>query len=224
MTHIALAGNPNSGKTTLFNALTGSHQKIANYGGVTVEKKEGFFVSSKGKKIIILDLPGTYSLNASSPDELIAQEVLLGLRSDVQKPKAVIVVVDADNLERNLYLTLQLKEVGIPIIMALNMMDVAQRHQKTINVDLLSKELGIPVIPMVARSELGLEKLKNFLEEENFESEPSKRKWILSRPLEELCSRLVQKLVEECDTSKVSADYYARELLKKKHSNRFQLE
>ncbi|MBI2608344.1 MAG: ferrous iron transport protein B [Deltaproteobacteria bacterium] len=218
MIRIALAGNPNSGKTTVFNALTGSQQKIANYGGVTVEKKEGAFKSKKGKNIIVLDLPGTYSLDATSPDEQIAQEVLLGLRKDTEKPHAIVVVVDADNLERHLYLTLQLKETGTPIIIALNMMDIAQRHNKKINIEELSNKLGVPVVPMVARSELGIQALKDFLEEEKFTSIDIQRKWKLSPPLEELCSRVSQKLVLKNLVAEEVSDFYARGLLRTKNS------
>ena len=215
MNRIALAGNPNSGKTTVFNALTGSFQKIANYGGVTVEKKEGFYTDSKGEKVCVLDLPGTYSLDATSPDEMIAQEVLLGLRDDTAKPGAIVVVVDADNLERHLYLTLQLKETGIPLIMALNMMDVANRHKKNINIEELCELIGIPVIPMIARSRQGIDELKKFLEEEtDFKNIHNERKWKLSRPLEELCLRVSEKLITEGIANKDNADFYARNLLR----------
>jgi len=215
MNHIALAGNPNSGKTTVFNALTGSFQKIANYGGVTVEKKEGFYTNAKGEKVCVLDLPGTYSLDATSPDEMIAQEVLLGLRDDTAKPEVIVVVVDADNLERHLYLTLQLKETGIPLIMALNMMDVANRHKKNINIKELTQLLGIPIIPMVARSRQGIVELKKFLEEEtDFKNIHNERKWKLSRPLEELCFRVGEKILAEGIANRDNADFYARNLLR----------
>ncbi len=214
MTRVALAGNPNSGKTTVFNALTGKHQKIANYAGVTIEKKEGVFTNKTGSEVLILDLPGTYSLEASSPEEFIVQEVLLGLRKDTEKPDVIVIVIDADNLERNLYLTLQLKETGMPIIIALNMMDIAKRHQKKINVQQLEKELGVCVIPMIARSNEGIKELKKFLEEEKFAPTPSTRKWKLSIPLEELCERVSQKLKEECFVPEKNADFYARGLLR----------
>src|SRR5437773_9948498 len=128
---VALAGNPNSGKTTIFNALTGLRQKVANYPGVTVEKKTGRCkLGGKlgGRWINIIDLPGTYSLISRSPDELIAMEVLRGLRADTPAPDVVIVVVDASNLQRNLYLVSQLIEVGRPLVVALNMVDVAERR------------------------------------------------------------------------------------------------
>ncbi|MDF2440884.1 MAG: ferrous iron transport protein, partial [Abditibacteriota bacterium] len=123
--HIALAGNPNAGKTTLFNALTGMRQKVGNYPGVTVEKKEGRFTLSPSTEAIVLDLPGTYSLAPKSPDEEIARDVLLGLRADTPIPDIVVIVVDASNLERNLYLATQVLELRIPCVIALNMSDVA---------------------------------------------------------------------------------------------------
>src|SRR4028119_1238862 len=113
---IALAGNPNAGKTTLFNALTGMRQKVGNYPGVTVEKKEGRCTLPEGAEVVILDLPGTYSLSPKSPDEEIARDVLLGLRAETPVPDVVLVVVDASNLERNLYLATQVLELGIPTV------------------------------------------------------------------------------------------------------------
>src|SRR5438128_10365363 len=126
---VALAGNPNSGKTTIFNALTGLRQKVANYPGVTVEKKTGKCKLSGGRWINIIDLPGTYSLISRSPDELIAMEVLRGLRPDTPPPDLVIVVIDASNLQRNLYLVSQLIELGRPLVIALNMMDIRSEER-----------------------------------------------------------------------------------------------
>src|SRR3954454_19215547 len=124
---VALAGNPNSGKTTIFNALTGLRQKVANYPGVTVEKKTGRCKLADGRVANIIDLPGTYSLISRSPDEHVAMSVLRGLREDTPQPDAVVVVVDASNLQRNLYLVSQLIELGRPLVIALNMMDIARR-------------------------------------------------------------------------------------------------
>src|SRR6201985_3875125 len=121
---VALAGNPNSGKTTLFNALTGLRQKVANYPGVTVEKKTGRCKLPNGQWADIIDLPGTYSLISRSPDEHVAMEVLRGLRKDTRAPDVVVVVVDASNLQRNLYLVSQLIELGHPMVVALNMTDI----------------------------------------------------------------------------------------------------
>jgi ferrous iron transport protein B len=162
---IALAGNPNSGKTTIFNALTGLRQKVANYPGVTVEKKTGrchlpASTELPARWANIIDLPGTYSLISRSPDEQVAMEVLRGLRPDTPAPDAVIVVVDASNLQRNLYLVSQLIELGRPMIVALNMMDVAARRGLDVSPELLSKELGVPVIPIVGHKREGIDQLK----------------------------------------------------------------
>src|SRR2546423_9955493 len=125
---VALAGNPNSGKTTIFNALTGLRQKVANYPGVTVEKKTGRCKLPDGRRATVIDLPGTYSLISRSPDEQVAMEVLRGLRPDTPAPDAVIVVIDASNLQRNLYLVSQLVELVRTLVVALNMMDIAERR------------------------------------------------------------------------------------------------
>ncbi len=150
---IALAGNPNAGKTTLFNRLTGSRQHVGNYPGVTVEKKEGFF-TYKDREIRVTDLPGTYSLSAYSVEELVARDFIVNERPDV-----VVDIVDASNLERNLYLSCQFLELGVPMVIALNMIDVAQSRGIEINADRLSELLGVPVVPIVARSGQGVDKL-----------------------------------------------------------------
>ncbi len=146
---IALAGNPNSGKTTLFNELTGARQHVGNYPGVTVEKREGFH-KFNGHKFNIVDLPGTYSLTAYSLEEVVARDFLVN-----ESPAMVINIVDATNLERNLYLTLQFLEIGAPVCIALNMMDMARVRGIEIDVETLSKRLGLPVVPMVARTGSG---------------------------------------------------------------------
>lgn len=146
---IALAGNPNAGKTTLFNKLTGARQHVGNYPGVTVEKKMGVYFNN-GEKIDIVDLPGTYSLTAYSSEEVISRDFILN-----EKPAVVVNIVDASNLERNLYLSLQLIELGVPVCIALNMMDVAKNRGISINVEKLSQLIGVPVVPTVARSGKG---------------------------------------------------------------------
>lgn len=156
----ALVGNPNSGKTTLFNHLTGLNQKVANYPGVTVEKKEGCCYSQYGERIRLIDLPGAYSLCAHSPDEEVLQQVLLGKMEGISKPDRIICVIDASNLERTLYLAIQVIELGYPTILVLNMMDVAQRRGLSIDVQGLSKTLGIPVIPIQANKKETLIPLK----------------------------------------------------------------
>jgi ferrous iron transport protein B len=157
---IALAGNPNSGKTTIFNALTGSNYKVANYPGVTVEKKEGrMFVKDYGETTLI-DLPGIYSLFGHSPDEFIATKAILGQIESEQKPDLIISVVDASNLERNLFLTSQLMDLNVPLILAINMTDLAEKDGLIIRYEILSKELDLPVIPLAANTKKGFEQLK----------------------------------------------------------------
>lgn len=156
----ALVGNPNCGKTTLFNALTGLKQKIGNYPGVTVERKIGECMSQHGQKIRIIDLPGSYSLNARSPDEVILRDVLLGRQSGTPKPDRVICVIDASNLERNLYLATQIIELGLPTILVLNMMDMAQGQGLRVSSEKLQQTFGIPVIPMQANIQKGSLDLK----------------------------------------------------------------
>ena len=151
---VALIGNPNTGKTTIFNALTGFHAKVGNYPGVTVDKRSGALRGLTG--VQVLDLPGTYSLAARSPDEMVAVDVLLGRRTDTERPDAAIVVADASNLERNLYLATQVLETGVPTVLALNMHDVAKGRGHEIDVALLARALGIPVVALVASRGEGL--------------------------------------------------------------------
>lgn len=149
---IALAGNPNCGKTTLFNEITGSKQHVGNWPGVTVEKKEGNY--RKNKEVVILDLPGTYSLSPYSAEEIVARDFIVK-----EKPDVVINIVDATSIERNLYLTLQIIETQIPMVLALNMMDEVEARGDKIDCDKLSKALGVLVVPIVARSGKGLKEL-----------------------------------------------------------------
>ena len=150
---VALAGNPNSGKTTLFNELTGSHQHVGNYPGVTVEKKEGTYFRD-GFRLHIVDLPGTYSLTAYSLEEVVARDFLVN-----HKPEVVINIVDASNLERNLYLAVQFLEMGVPICIALNMIDVAAKRGIKVDAQKLASLLGVPVVPTVARIGKGKKEL-----------------------------------------------------------------
>ncbi len=152
-TTIALAGNPNVGKSTMFNALTGGRQHVGNWPGKTVEKKEGVW-TYQGRTYTIVDLPGTYSLTAFSMEEIIARDYII----DAQ-PDAVVVVVDAANLERNLYLVVQIIEMGVPVIVALNMSDIAEAKGLNINVERLTQGLGAPVVPTVARDKKGIDDL-----------------------------------------------------------------
>ncbi len=146
---IALAGNPNSGKTTLFNALTGSNQFVGNWPGVTVEKKEGRLKKSDG--VTVVDLPGIYSLSPYTPEEIVARNFLVGERPDV-----ILNLVDGTNLERNLYLTTQLIELGIPVVIAINMMDIVNKRGDKIDIDKLSAELGCKIVEISALKETGL--------------------------------------------------------------------
>ncbi len=150
---MALAGNPNAGKTTLFNQLTGSRQHVGNYPGITVDHKEGH-LKYQEQTIVITDLPGTYSMTAYSAEELVARDYLV-----YNRPQVVINIVDASNLERNLYLTCQLLEMGAPLIVALNMMDVAEARGIEINAAALAKHLQVPVVPIIARSGFGKDAL-----------------------------------------------------------------
>ena len=156
----ALCGNPNCGKSTLFNALTGLKQKIGNYPGVTVEKKIGETYSQHGHAIKVIDLPGAYSLAARSPDEAVLRDVLLGRRTDTPQPDRIICIADATNLERNLYLVHQILDLGRPVILVLNMMDLAVKAGIEVHVDRLERELGIPVILCEAVNGKGLIQLR----------------------------------------------------------------
>ncbi len=148
---IALAGNPNCGKTTLFNALTGSNQFVGNWPGVTVEKKEG---KLKGHKdVVIMDLPGIYSLSPYTLEEVVARNYLIG-----ERPDAIINIVDGTNIERNLYLSTQLMELGIPVIMAVNMIDVLEKSGDKIHTDELGKKLGCEVVEISALKGTGVQK------------------------------------------------------------------
>jgi ferrous iron transport protein B len=161
---IALAGNPNCGKTALFNAITGGRQKVGNYPGVTVERKEGTAHTPSGMKLAVLDLPGTYSLDARTPDEAIARDVLLGAQSGEAAPRLLVAVADATNLERNLGLVLELKQVGRPVVLALNMMDLAQQRGIELDLETLERELGVPVVPTVAVRSRGIAELLSAVE------------------------------------------------------------
>lgn len=154
---IALVGNPNSGKTALFNALTGARQKVANYPGVTVEKKIGTAMTPAGRRAAIVDLPGTYSLRARSPDEEVTRDFVLGRLGGEATPDVIVCVADATNLRLILRLLLELKEVGRPVVLALNMFDIAQRQGIRIDAEGMSRELGIPIVTTVAVRKRGLE-------------------------------------------------------------------
>src|SRR5436190_17876160 len=159
---VALVGNPNTGKTTLFNALAGMNQRVGNYAGVTVETKKGK-CHHEGHNFDIIDLPGTYSLSARSPDEMVAVDVILGRQGAEKKPDLVISIVDAANLERNLFLTTQVLDLGVPVVVALNMIDVAEGLGIKIDVPRLQAKLGLAVVPLQANKGKGISQLKQII-------------------------------------------------------------
>jgi ferrous iron transport protein B len=179
---VALVGNPNSGKTTVFNALTGLRHRVGNYPGVTVERKEGRARLSDGTEALLLDLPGTYSLHPSSPDEAVTTGILLGTGETADRPDAVVCIVDAANLERNLYLVSQVLDLEIPLVVALNMVDVARRRGTVIDPGRLARALGVPVIPLVASRGEGTDRLREALQKpERF---PAARPWRMPEAME----------------------------------------
>src|SRR5262249_12011894 len=156
----ALVGNPNTGKTTLFNALSGLSHRVGNYPGVTVESKKGQMTCA-GQPFELVDLPGTYSLAARSPDEMVAVDVILGQQPHEPRPDVVVSIVDASNVERNLYLTVQALDLGVPVVVALNMVDLAEAQGIQIDAAALSAGLGVPVVPIQANKKRGLDELKS---------------------------------------------------------------
>ncbi|GAB4459165.1 MAG: ferrous iron transport protein B [Armatimonadaceae bacterium] len=197
---LALVGNPNSGKTTLFNALTGLRQKVGNYPGVTVERKEGTVLLADGPATLI-DLPGLYSLTPHAPDEQIARDVLLGYQSNVPRPDAIVNVVDASNLERNLYLTSQLLDLGLPVLVVLTMTDTARELGTAVDADALSEELGVPVCITLASRRIGMENLLTALGSLPLQSLPAPRKWHLPPALEAETAELAALLRRERELS-----------------------
>jgi ferrous iron transport protein B len=173
---VALIGNPNTGKSTLFNVLTGLNQKIGNFPGVTVDKKTGYFTLADNRKVELIDLPGTYSLYPKSQDESIVFSVLAD-QSNALTPDLVIVILDASNLKRNLLLYTQVADLKIPVVIALNMIDLADKAGIKIDIDLFAKKLGVPVVPISARKIEGIDKLKEAITYANkvaFQSESMK--------------------------------------------------
>lgn len=190
MKTIALVGNPNSGKTTVFNALTGSHQHVGNWPGVTVEKKEGKF-KYKDTEYAVIDLPGTYSLGAYSEDELVARDYILKGNPDV-----VVNIVDATNIERNLYLTTQLMGIGVDVVIALNMMDEAKQKQITIDIEKLSNKLGVSVVPTIASKSKGLDDLIEKTIQVIEKNEPTHTEFSYGKELEIEIAKIEESLSE----------------------------
>ncbi|HEY0173005.1 MAG TPA: ferrous iron transport protein B [Pyrinomonadaceae bacterium] len=187
---VALAGNPNAGKTSIFNALTGLRQRVANYPGVTVERKEGVWSLGDGLPTArLVDLPGLYSLEAASIDEEIARDLLTGRVEGVPEPDVIVAVVDATNLERNLYLVTQLLEAGRPVVIALSMVDLAERAKLEVDADRLGRALGVPVVAVTAKLRRGLDELARAVVEAVGTRAPSS-KWRLSARAEEEVRRL----------------------------------
>ena len=210
--YIAIIGNPNSGKTTLFNAITGLRQKVGNYPGVTVEKKEGRIEFENGREAILIDLPGTYSLTANSPDERVATDILLGQASHTPIPQLVICVVDASNLERNLYLVSQLIDRKLPVIVALNMADIATEQGVEVNVKALERELGVRVIPTVASKGTGIPQLMQVIEHNGI-STGRAREWRLPEPVHKETQELAGLLQSHHHFSEPDAFHEAIALL-----------
>lgn len=163
MLNVALIGAPNSGKSSLFNTLTGSHQKVANYPGVTVERRSGTVATESGNVVYLLDLPGIYSLNDRSLDEKVSREIITGVHESEKQPEVLVCVINASNIRVHLRLVLELKSLGLPIIVALNMHDLATRDGIEIDVERLSEELGVPVMTTIAVRNSGVEALKEYL-------------------------------------------------------------
>src|SRR6478752_7099982 len=198
--HLALVGTPNSGKTSLFNALTGSRQKVANYPGVTVERKEGFFVTPLGRQVSVVDLPGTYSLRGRSPDEEITRDFVLGKASGETLPDLVLCVADATNLRLTIRLLLELKRTGRPMILVLNMFDIASRRGISVDVERLAKELGVPVVTSIAVRKGGTADLLALTDEISAKlAEPAENNWrALSVAELRATQREADRIISDC--------------------------
>jgi ferrous iron transport protein B len=175
--HIALVGNPNCGKTAIFNAMTGSKQRVANYSGVTVEKKHGYFVTANNTKCTLIDLPGTYSLRSRSPDEKLTYDVVMDNYPDEQKIDLILCVIDATNLTSGLRLILELKQTGKPIIVAFNMFDLANRRGYKYDLNKLQQLIGCQIIPTVAIKSSGIDKLVSVIENQIPNLQHSQNNW-----------------------------------------------
>src|SRR6202158_1925176 len=201
--HLALVGTPNSGKTSLFNALTGSRQKVANYPGVTVERKEGGFVTRSGRQVSLVDLPGTYSLRGRSPDEEITRDMVLGRTPGEAVPDLVLCVADSTNLRLTIRLLLELKSTGRPLMLVLNMFDLARRRGVTVDVPRLSEALGVPVVTSIAVRKGGTAELLRRTDEIAAEAQtpPAQNLW---QPLTVAQLRATQREADRIIASSVS--------------------
>ena len=201
--HLALVGTPNSGKTALFNALTGSRQKVANYPGVTVERKQGSFVTPQGRQVSVVDLPGTYSLRGRSPDEEITRDMVLGRTPGETLPDLVLCVADSTNLRLTIRLVLELKNTGRPLALVLNMFDIATRRGVTVDVPKLSEALGVPVVTSIAVRKGGTADLLRLTDEiaAKETTTPQQNLW---QPLTVAQLRATQREADRIITSSVS--------------------
>lgn len=207
--HLALVGTPNSGKTSLFNALTGSRQKVANYPGVTVERKEGFFVTPLGRQVSVVDLPGTYSLRGRSPDEEITRDFVLGKATGETVPDLVLCVADSTNLRLTIRLLLELKRTGRPMILVLNMFDIASRRGITVDVERLANELGVPVVTSIAVRKGGTAGLLALTDEisAKLAAEPQENSWrALSVSELRATQREADRIIADCVSLPASPD------------------
>jgi ferrous iron transport protein B len=204
---IALVGNPNSGKTTLFNALTGFKQRVGNWPGVTVEKKEGKYIHRE-ESIEVVDLPGIYSFSAYSMDEKIAREYIL-----TDEPDLVVNILDASNLERSLYLTTQIIEMKKPLVIALNMIDIAKQRRVKIEIEHLARHLGCPVVPIIANKKTGIEELKNAISEASTRAEISATKVYYDSVVEEIITKLEKQAERYAAEGNVDKRWLAIKLL-----------
>lgn len=204
---IGVAGNPNCGKTTLFNALTGARQRVGNWPGVTVERKTGSY-KHNANSVEVVDLPGIYSLTASSVDEEVARDYILAREADL-----IVNIVDASNIERNLYLTSQMLEMKVPILIALNMMDVARDKQITIDIDALSEKIGVPVVPIVASKNEGIELLKQAICQAALDKRAPKTRVSYPEPFSEAMQELMPLIDRDAKAKEIDTCWLAAKLL-----------
>src|ERR1700722_18714657 len=190
--NVALIGNPNTGKSTLFNALAGMQTHVGNYPGVTVEKKIGRIRVGE-TTMRLVDLPGTYSLAPRSPDEMVSVDVLLGRQPDVGRIDVVLCIVDASNLERNLFLVSQVLDLGLPAVLVLNMYDVARQRGTEIDLPMLAQRMGIPVVPTEAHRRIGIEELRQAIVT-TAESPAPNRPALFPQPFYDECAEIAREL------------------------------
>ncbi len=207
---VALLGNPNCGKTALFNLLTGSRQKVANYSGVTVERKEGRLTLDSEKNIRVLDLPGAYSLYPRSLDERVTCNVLLGRAEGEKRPDLVICVLSAINLRRNLRLVLAAKRLGLPCVVVLNMLDIAKRQGLQIDTAALSNELGLPVLTSIGIQSNGADEIKQFLSNLDWRNLDGLRTGTSDATLENVASHIAHTESDNVQVQKITAKLEVR--------------